>query len=129
MTKRKNYNTQLLALGVLIPELHYGRHAREWWVSMTGTNLIDNGLFPLRVGQKIAVELNGRQFITRIIHENNIPNYCHDKKTIIQELLLEIPFHPFKVEYNKHQICLGTSKYPDFFGADSAPEEYNLHDI
>ncbi|CAG8685296.1 5009_t:CDS:2, partial [Gigaspora rosea] len=126
---------------------------------MTGTDSVDSGFFSLRVGQKIAVELNGRQFITRIIQRNNIPNYCcesqevsgsvknsatnavsklyqsifhvnskfsgslmlgHDKKSIMQELLWDIPFRPFKIEYNKHQIwihSLGTSENPDFLGA------------
>ncbi|RIB19772.1 hypothetical protein C2G38_2180938, partial [Gigaspora rosea] len=112
---------------------------------MTGTDSVDSGFFPLRVGQKIAVELNGKQFITRIIQRNNIPNYCcesqevsgsvensatnavsklyqsifhvnskfsgslmlgHDKKSIMQELLWDIPFRPFKIEYNKHQIWI-----------------------
>ncbi|RIB28211.1 hypothetical protein C2G38_2158534 [Gigaspora rosea] len=110
---------------------------------MADTNSVNTGLFPLRIGQKIAVELNGRQFKTRIIQENSIPKYCcesqeisglvenlatnavsklyqsifhvaskfsgsllldHNKELIMQELLLNIPFHPFKIEYNNHQI-------------------------
>ncbi|RIB20501.1 hypothetical protein C2G38_2179132 [Gigaspora rosea] len=159
MSKRKDYNIQLLTLGVLIPELHYGLHAREWWIPITGTDLVDTGFFPLRVRQKIAVELNGRQFITQIIQENNIPNYCyelhevlgsvensatnavsklyqdifhvnskfsgslmlgHNKQSIMQELLWDIPFHPFKIDYDKCQIwiySLGTSENSDLPGA------------
>ncbi|CAG8849147.1 34371_t:CDS:2, partial [Gigaspora margarita] len=70
------YNPQLLVLEVLISELYYGRHVCEWWIPIADTNLVSTGLFSLRIEQKIAVELNKRQFIMQIIQENSISKYC-----------------------------------------------------
>ena len=57
----------------LVQELHYGPHSHFWWDFSTENNTVN---FPIRLGQKVKVFLNGNDFFLRVIKgANNLPEY------------------------------------------------------
>jgi hypothetical protein len=80
MTTKKTYHVTLLSKGEIVPNLHYGINAKEWWIqALPNANNI-SPLYPLRIGMKTLVELKGYYFVTTIVKGNSIdselPGYC-----------------------------------------------------
>ncbi|RIB06040.1 hypothetical protein C2G38_2218079 [Gigaspora rosea] len=71
MTKRKNYKTTLISIGKIVPEIHYGAFSREWWITIEkDSNNQATMLFPIRIGMKTLVELNGHEFFIKVLEPN-----------------------------------------------------------
>ncbi|CAG8451998.1 8156_t:CDS:2 [Diversispora eburnea] len=73
MAKRQELVVALISSGELDSELHYGSFSRNWW--FTSSIKKDNNLemmYPIRIGMKTQVELNGKNFIMQILKGNNI---------------------------------------------------------
>ncbi|RIB27106.1 hypothetical protein C2G38_2137968 [Gigaspora rosea] len=92
MSKTREYNVKLAAMGILEPELHYGIYARHWWTSRPSekNQNTEKFLIPIRPGQKSIVILNQRQFTIRIVKllDNNIyiPGYCAESLELSSEI-------------------------------------------
>jgi len=69
MSKHINILVTLVALGLIVENLHYGSHSRFWWHNHSSS--ISNHLVPIRVGQKTRVFLNEREFLVRVIVGNS----------------------------------------------------------
>ncbi len=66
----------LIATGSLISEIHYRPYSRYWWGLPSLPNREFLPYFPIRVGQKIHIYLNERNFcITIQVGENTQPQY------------------------------------------------------
>ena len=139
----KNHNIQLLAVGSIVETLHYGHFALNWWTFIQKKNLF----LPWRVNCRICVEINGIQFVLRVITQDNnsiepgfisetepspkihsnisaAVNHTYKKlfktKTrysglnvlgleedeIIEQLLSEVLFQPFRIYYNNIPIFI-----------------------
>jgi len=63
---------KLVALGVLVSELHYGPFLRDWWYYSNE----DPSIYPipLRLGFQVAIKLNQKHFIVRIVRNLINPN-------------------------------------------------------
>ncbi|RHZ78939.1 hypothetical protein Glove_153g64 [Diversispora epigaea] len=93
MAKRRELVVALISSGELDSELHYGPFSRNWW--FTSSIKKDNNLemmYPIRIGMKTQVELNGKNFIMRILKGNNIsknqPGYtsqCNSDSSEIED--------------------------------------------
>jgi hypothetical protein len=64
---------QLISTGNLVPTLHYGSYAGNWW---TFFNQKISGeekqiSIPIRLNMRVRLELNKREFIIRIVSTNN----------------------------------------------------------
>ncbi|RHZ62263.1 hypothetical protein Glove_341g74 [Diversispora epigaea] len=76
----QKYLSQLLAVGNVIPALHYGPFAVNWWL-FTNSKTLKNKNFlciPIRVDMRIQIILNKIQFIIHTIcDKSNImqPSY------------------------------------------------------
>src|SRR3954447_25402963 len=76
MPKRRELAVTLVSSGIIIPHLHYGPVARNWWF-IPSIEIIENNIgaqlmYPIRVGMKTQVELNGKKFILRVLEGNTI---------------------------------------------------------
>ena len=67
MSKRHSVSVTLLDSGYLIDDLHYGHFAKNWWQPNPNK---ENIFFPIRVGQKTKVHLNGCDFYVSIVCGN-----------------------------------------------------------
>ena len=64
----------IVAIGNLISELHYGPFLRDWWYFSES----ENSPIPLRLGFQISLKLNQKYFtvkIVRSIQNQNIPGF------------------------------------------------------
>jgi hypothetical protein len=69
----RQLSVMLVDNGSLVQELHYGPYSRFWWDFSTENNTVN---FPIRLGQKVKVFLNGNDFFLRVIKgANNLPEY------------------------------------------------------
>jgi len=68
MSKHINVSVSLVALGLIVENLHYGPHSRFWWHANINK---PNNLVLIRVGQKTRVFLNGRAFLVHVVVGNN----------------------------------------------------------
>lgn len=69
----RQLSVMLVDNGLLVQELHYGPYSRYWWDFSTENNIVN---FPIRLGQKVKVFLNGNDFFLRVIKgANNLPEY------------------------------------------------------
>ena len=85
MNKRhREFSVQLLSCGSLIPHLHYGLYAREWWYQPHETTKDTIHWIPIRVEMKTQVELNGRKFTLRVVEGvNSHPVFCCESEGVI----------------------------------------------
>ncbi|RHZ87508.1 hypothetical protein Glove_33g7 [Diversispora epigaea] len=62
-----------MSYGKLDPELHYGPFSQSWWFipSIKKDNNIEM-MYPIQIGMKTQVEINGKNFITRILKGNRV---------------------------------------------------------
>jgi len=60
-------NTQLLAVGNILESYHYGHFASNWWAFIRKKNL----WIPWRINCRVCVNLNSKQFILRIIAQDD----------------------------------------------------------
>src|SRR5688572_17281212 len=63
----KNRNVQILAVGNIVETLHYGHFALNWWTFIQKKNLF----LPWRVNCRMSVKINEKQFILRVITQDN----------------------------------------------------------
>jgi hypothetical protein len=63
----QKHKTQLLAIGNIVKTLHYGHFASNWWTFIKNKNI----WIPWRVNCRICVDLNEKQFVLRIITQDN----------------------------------------------------------
>ncbi len=76
MPKTREVAVTLLAIGSLLPDLHYGPYSRLWWQNNSNNNNNDNETtyFPIRIGQTTKAVLNERDFyVTIVIGNSNNP--------------------------------------------------------
>jgi hypothetical protein len=78
MTSKKQI-IQLLAIGNLVPTLHYSIYAVNWWTFFNKKmpNEEKQICIPLRLNMRVQLELNKTKFIIRIVHaeDNTKPGY------------------------------------------------------
>ncbi|RHZ74545.1 hypothetical protein Glove_221g18 [Diversispora epigaea] len=90
MAKRRELEVTLISSGTIKPELHYGPFSRNWWFvpSMKKNNDLEM-MYPIRIGMKTQIELNGKNFIMRILKRNNYqPGYtcqCDSNSSEIED--------------------------------------------
>ncbi|RHZ89316.1 hypothetical protein Glove_16g30 [Diversispora epigaea] len=104
MAKRRELEVTLISSGTIKPELHYGPFSRNWWFvpSMKKNNDLEM-MYPIRIGMKTQIELNGKNFIMRILKGNNYqPGYTcqcdsNSKVTLISSGTIkpELHYGPF----------------------------------
>jgi hypothetical protein len=80
ITKRRELAVTLVSNGIIESRLHYGSFSRNWWFIPTIKNDSDvKMMYPIRVGMKTQVELNGKKFIMHVLEGNkfdlNQPGY------------------------------------------------------
>ncbi|CAG8615304.1 6559_t:CDS:2 [Funneliformis caledonium] len=65
----KKQTIQLLATGNLVPTLHYGIYAVNWWTFIDKKTLNEEKqiCIPLRLNMRVQLELNKTKFIVRIV--------------------------------------------------------------
>ena len=107
MAKRvRQAQVTLLELGVFDEMLYYGLYLHYWWKTNKVFDNQDITYFPIRVGQKIQVILNDREFIITIVvsYSSNpyLPGYscqsdtfytktpAHDPSTAISSIYTSI---------------------------------------
>ena len=74
-TKKPKYSYNLLSCGVLVPEIHYGPFATNWWSTPTQKKTA----IPYRIGMKVEVELNNVVFSVCVIKQfqaDSKPCFC-----------------------------------------------------
>ncbi|EXX68763.1 hypothetical protein RirG_102260 [Rhizophagus irregularis DAOM 197198w] len=105
---------KLVAIGNLVPELHYGPFSRDWWY-YSDSQIQDSNTYaiPIRLSFQVALKLNQKHFIIRIVHNLENPNtpgfICegeginratmlgfHDSY-MIQQMLNDVDFRPFTI--------------------------------
>ncbi|GET57671.1 hypothetical protein GLOIN_2v1535567 [Rhizophagus irregularis DAOM 181602=DAOM 197198] len=66
---------KLVAIGNLVPELHYGPFSRDWWY-YSDSQIQDSNTYaiPIRLGFQVALKLNQKHFIIRIVRNLENPN-------------------------------------------------------
>ena len=80
MIKRRELAVTLVSCGIIEPRLHYGPFSRNWWFIPTikSSNDIEM-MYPIRIGMRTQVEINGKKFTMRILEGNkfdlNQPGY------------------------------------------------------
>ena len=74
MSKGHYTSGNLVTIGTLIPELHYGPFLRDWWYFSDSES--ENGVYPipLRLGFQVALKLNQKYFTVKIIRNLQNPN-------------------------------------------------------
>jgi hypothetical protein len=73
----QKYNLQLISAGQLIPSLHYGPFAVEWWIFNNQKTFI-----PIRINMRIQLELNKTKLIIRAVNNDSKPGYvCESDET------------------------------------------------
>ncbi|CAB5375930.1 unnamed protein product [Rhizophagus irregularis] len=109
----KKQAIQLLATGNLVPTLHYGIYAINWWmfIDRKMPNKKKQMCIPLRLNMRVQLELNKTKFIVRIVSaEDNMkpgPSVLEfDNENITKELLSDVLFCPFKITVDKLSILI-----------------------
>jgi hypothetical protein len=64
MSKSKDYPVSLVSVGSLKENLHFGNFSQNWWEVRQTDNSI---LYPIRIGMKTLVILNGTQFFITVV--------------------------------------------------------------
>ena len=67
----QNFKRQLLSLGIIVQELHYGPFAISWWAFLK-TKIAQNkqACIPICVNMRIKFELNQKEFIIQVVNNN-----------------------------------------------------------
>ncbi len=75
MSKRHFTPGKLVTIGNLVPELHYGPFLRDWWY-YSDFQTQDSSIYaiPIRLGFQVALKLNQKHFIVRIVRNLENPN-------------------------------------------------------
>jgi hypothetical protein len=65
---------ELVAIGNLVPELHYGPFLRDWWY-FSDSESENSSIYPipLRLGFQVTLKLNQKYFTVKIIHNLQNP--------------------------------------------------------
>ncbi|GES88340.1 hypothetical protein GLOIN_2v1846639 [Rhizophagus clarus] len=66
---------KLVTIGNVVPELHYGPFSRGWWY-YSDSQIQDSHIYaiPIRLGFQVALKLNQKHFIIRIVRNLENPN-------------------------------------------------------
>lgn len=73
----QKHNLQLISAGQLIPSLHYGPFAGEWWLVNNQKTFV-----PIRINMRIQVELNKTKLVIRVVNNDDKPGYvCESDET------------------------------------------------
>jgi len=68
MTKRKEYQVNLVSPGTLDENIHYGPFSRDWWETRRTNNTSEtSGLYPIRINMRTLVILRNKQFIITVV--------------------------------------------------------------
>lgn len=136
----------LISCGVIVPDLHYGPFAINWWALQTKKR----PALPYRLGMEVKVELNNETFFIRVVplfNTNLKPGFCckvgeesitcespseainsmyknitnktgteysgnsvlgFDNPEITDELLLDVDFQPFFINFDKIKIFVSS---------------------
>ncbi|RGB31204.1 hypothetical protein C1646_764368, partial [Rhizophagus diaphanus] len=91
MSKEHFTPGKLVAISNLMPELHYGPFSRDWWY-YSDSQIQDSNTYtiPIRLGFQVALKLNQKYFIIRIVHNLknlNIPSFICEGEGINSEVL------------------------------------------
>ncbi|CAH1766757.1 8865_t:CDS:2, partial [Entrophospora sp. SA101] len=71
MSKRPIFNVKLIAIGSILPNLHYGINAIHWWTTRGDIDLTSGAfLYPIRVGWQTAIEINTKRYYTQVLEGN-----------------------------------------------------------
>jgi len=71
MSKRPIFNVKLIAIGSILPNLHYGINAIHWWTTRGDIDLTSGAfLYPIRVGWQTAIEVNSKRYYTQVLEGN-----------------------------------------------------------
>ncbi|RHZ51364.1 hypothetical protein Glove_479g10 [Diversispora epigaea] len=80
-----NVTHQLVADGVLVPELHYGPFLRDWWYFDNSKSEDFSSPISIRLSFQVAIKLNNKHFNVRIvcnINNSNMPGFiCEGEGT------------------------------------------------
>jgi hypothetical protein len=88
MPKHRSISVNLVDLGSIVEEFHYGPYSRHWWKISTEK---ENGtFFPLRIGQKTKTCLNNHYFFVTIVIGNkydvSTPGYLCQSGAYISQI-------------------------------------------
>jgi hypothetical protein len=66
---------KLVTISNLVPELHYGPFSHDWWY-YSDSQIQDSNIYviSIRLGFQVALKLNQKHFIIRIVRNLNNPN-------------------------------------------------------
>ena len=88
MPKHRSVTVNLVDLGSVVEEFHYGPYFRYWWKISTDKENVP--YFPLRIGQKTKTCLNNRNFFVTIVVGNKsnvaMPGYLCQGDTYISQI-------------------------------------------
>jgi len=71
MSKRPIFNVKIIAIGSILPNLHYGVNAIHWWVVRGDVDLINGTfLYPIRVGWQTVIEIASKRYYTQVLEGN-----------------------------------------------------------
>src|SRR3954463_14793359 len=68
MSKRRQFTPNLLSVGIIDLQLHYGIYARNWWETINIESAADTRQFtvPYRLFMRVSCMLNGQEFIITV---------------------------------------------------------------
>ncbi|CAG8852082.1 40244_t:CDS:2, partial [Gigaspora margarita] len=102
----KKQLVQLLSAGSLVLPLHYGLYAMNWWTFTNKKTLNKEKqiCIPIRLNMRVQLELNKTEFIVHVVSAEDALGF--DDENIIQELLSNVLFCPFKITVDKLSILI-----------------------
>ena len=82
MTKSKEYNVELISVGQIVENLHFGPFCHNWWLARSSNKTTHTFLFPVRLGMKTLTVLNNCNFIITVVkgyteHPNSPGFFCY----------------------------------------------------
>src|SRR3954469_23610572 len=95
MPKRRHFSPNLLNVGIIDSQLHYGVYARNWWETVNIKSTANNKCFivPYRLFMRIGCELNGQEFIITVT--SNDKNFLKlGFQCVCGEIKSEIELYP-----------------------------------
>ena len=70
MSNRQTINVKLIAIGSILPDLHYGVNALQWWTKRGDDSTNGAFLYPIRVGWQTAIDVSTKRYYTQVLKGN-----------------------------------------------------------
>jgi len=109
MSKRRRFTLNLLGIGHIAQELHYGVFARSWWepVSLELENKTKVLTVPFRLYMRINCNLNGKDFTITVV-QNNKNKYKPGFLCTCENISSEIESYPSTAINTCYKKVFGT---------------------